>query len=159
VNDGRRELLRHTLATIAYRGGKAIRGAPEGFAMYRVERTSRMPVQVLAHMGDLFDWALSIARGRQTWRAASPLPWDQEVDRFFGTVAALDAYLVSEEPLGCAPEQLMQGPLADALTHIGQLTMLRRLAGSPIRGENYFKADVVTGRVGIEQAPPRVEFD
>jgi hypothetical protein len=156
--DGKRELLRHALATIAYRGGKPLRGAPAGFAAFKASNTSKTPVEILAHIGDLFDWALSIAKGAQQWRDATPLAWDHEVARFFETLVAFDAYLASGEPVACSMEQLLQGPIADALTHAGQIVMLRRLAGAPMRSENYFKADIAAGRVGAEQTPPTREF-
>jgi hypothetical protein len=154
----KRELLRHALATIAYRGGKAVRGAPESFATFKVHEASRTPADILAHVGDLFDWALSLAKGAQAWRDATPLPWEQEAERFFASLGRFDAYLASSEPLNESPERLFQGPIADALTHIGQLTMLRRIAGVPMRSENYHKADIAVGRVGSEQTPPRREF-
>lgn len=157
--DGKRELLRHTLATIAYRGGKALRGAPDTFATFKVGPASRTPAQILAHVGDLFDWALSIAKGAQAWHASEPLPWGQEVDRFFQTLERFDAFLASDAPLASTPELLFQGAIADSLTHVGQLTMLRRAAGAPIRGENYLKADIAVGRVGPIQSAPRREFD
>jgi hypothetical protein len=110
-------------------------------------------------MGDLFDWALSIAQGQQVWNDSTPLPWDREVARFHAALGRLDAFLASGAPLACKPEQLFQGPIADALTHVGQLAMLRRMAGAPMRGENYFKADVEAGRTGADQAAPRREFE
>ena len=159
ATDPKRELLRHTLATLAYRAGKSLRDAPEIFAAFRLGETSRTPAQILAHMGDLFDWALSLAKGQQTWHDSTPLPWTQEVARFFAAVAAFDGYLASTESLHESPEKLFQGPVADALNHVGQLAMLRRLAGAPIRGENYHRADIAAGRVGPEQPTPRREFD
>jgi hypothetical protein len=81
------------------------------------------------------------------------------VQRFFDGLGRLDAYLASDAPLGAPPEKLFQGPLADALTHVGQLAMLRRVAGAAVKGENYFKADIAVGRVGADQPPPRREFD
>lgn len=156
--DGKRELLRHSLATIAYRGGKAVRGAPESFADFKVSPSSRTPAEILAHLGDLFDWALSTAKGVQAWHEARPLPWNGEVGRFFATLERFDAYLASDAPLGESVERLFQGPVADAFTHIGQLTLLRRIEGTPIRAENYLKADIAAGRVGAEQSPPRREF-
>ncbi len=156
--DGKRELLRHALATVAYRGGKPLRGAPADFAGFKASNTSKTPLEILAHIGDLFDWALSIAKGAQQWRDATPLPWDREMARFFETLAAFDAYLASGEPIACSMEQFLQGPIADALTHAGQIVMLRRLAGAPMRSENYFKADIAAGRVGAEQTPPTREF-
>jgi hypothetical protein len=157
MND-KRELLRHALATIAYRGGKAVRSAPESFAAFKAHPASRTPSEILAHVGDLFDWALSLARGTQTWKDSAPAAWDQEIDRFFAALGRFDAYLAAEEPLGESAERLFQGPIADALTHVGQLTMLRRLHGAPIRSENYHKADIAAGRVGPDQAAPRREF-
>jgi GAF domain-containing protein len=157
--DAKQELLRHTLATIAYRGGKAVRGAPASFASFKANETARTPAQIVAHMGDLFEWALSILQGTQRWKDSTPLPWDAEVARFFETLAQLDAHLASDDALGCPAEQIFQGPIADALTHVGQLAMLRRMAGAPVRAENYFKAAITIGRVGAEQALPRREFD
>lgn len=153
-----RPLLRHCVATLAYRAGKAVRGAPDSFGEWRSGDSTRTPVQILAHMGDLMDWGLELARGKQLWRAATPQPWPQEVQRFFASLARFDAYLASDEPLGTMPEQLFQGPVADALTHVGQLAMLRGLAGAPIRAENYARAQIETGTVGLEQAAPRFEF-
>ena len=151
-------LLRHTVATLAYRGGKAVRNAPASFADYRCAESSRTPGQILAHIGDLLDWALSLAEGQQKWNNATPLAWDQENDRFFAAVQAFDAYLASEKPLHAPAEKLFQGPIADALTHVGQIAMLRRMAGVPIKGENYFVAEITAGRVGHDQPTPRQEF-
>jgi len=151
-----RELLRHTVATLAYRGAKAVRSAPQEFSAFA--GAGRTPVQILAHIGDLLDWALSMANGSQQWHDSKPLPWDQEVARFFASLKNFDDYLASSEPLRTPAEKLFQGPIADALTHVGQLAMLRRLAGSPIGGENYYAADIVTGRVGAEQASPKRTF-
>jgi hypothetical protein len=154
-----RELLRHTLATLAYRGGKAVRDAPAGFATFKADPTTRTPAAILAHVGDLLDWALSMARGEAAWRDSPPLPWPQELARFHEGLRAFDAQLASEAPLATSAQTLFQGPVADALTHVGQITMLRRLFGSPMRGENYARAEIVVGRVGPEQAAPRREFD
>jgi hypothetical protein len=154
-----RQLLRHAVATVAYRGGKALRGAPPTFATFKCFHNTRTPGKILAHMCDLFDWALSIASGGSAWYDSAPLPWDADVARFFAALKKFDDYLASSEPLHVPAEQLFQGPVADALTHIGQLAMLRRLDGSPIKGENYAKAEIVTGRVGPEQTAPRREFD
>lgn len=158
-SDPARQLLRHVVATVAYRGGKALRGAPDHFGSYHIGDKTRTPAQILAHMGDLFDWALSIARGSQAWHDSTPLPWDAEVQRFFAALKKFDDYLASAEPLHASAEGLFQGPVADALTHIGQIAMLRRLASSPIKGENYFKADIDAGRIGLEQSAPRREFE
>jgi len=158
VADPKRELLRHTLATVAYRGGKAIRNAPPGFAEFRAGEGLRTPGQILAHVGDLFDWALSIASGQQKWNDSKPLPWEKEAGRFFAALEKFDDFLASNEPVQAPPEKLFQGPIADALTHIGQIAILRRMAGAPIKGENYHKAEITSGRVGAEQAAPKREF-
>jgi len=158
TSDPQRELLRHALATVAYRAGKAIRNAPDTFADFHGGEGSRTPRQILAHMGDLFDWALSIAKGQRTWKDSTPLAWEKETERFFSALKNFDDYLASSEPLHAAPEKLFQGPVADSLTHVGQIAMLRRMAGGPVRGESYFDAQVAVGRVGSEQVPPKREF-
>jgi hypothetical protein len=154
-----RALLRHTVAVVAYRGAKAVRDAPATFGDFRAGESTRTPRQILAHSGDLFDWGLSLAKGKQVWHSSDPLPWSQEVERFFSTLTEFDAYLASADPLEHPPERLFQGPVADALTHVGQIAMLRRIAGAPMRGENYFKADIKIGQVGAGQIAPRFEFD
>ena len=151
--------LRHTLATLAYRGGKVLRDAPPAFGAFRVGTKSRSASEILAHIGDLFDWAMSLVRGEHVWHDSTPGKWSEDVRRFFDGVARLDAQLASGTRIECGAGRLFQGPIADALTHVGQLAMLRRLAGSPVRGENYFKAEIVAGRVGPEQLAPRREFD
>ena len=152
-------MLRHTIATLAYRGGKALRDAPPGFAEFRACEGTRTPGEILAHLGDLLDWALQLAQGSREYHESKPVDWEPGVDRFFAGLAALDAYLASEAPLGHPAGKLFQGPVADALTHIGQISMLRRMAGAPVRGENYFRAEIVAGRVGKEQARAVREFD
>jgi len=156
--DDKRAFLRHTLATVAYRGGKAVRNAPASFASYAAGDTPKTPAQILAHIGDLFDWALSIAKGKQAWNNSAPLEWHAEVARFHATLKTLDDYLASNAPLNCEPEKLFQGAIADALTHVGQLAMLRRLAGAKISAENFYQADIVAGRVGPDQTAPKREF-
>lgn len=152
-------LLRHTLATLAYRGGKAVRAAPPEFAAFKAGPGTRTPAEILAHIGDLLDWALGLADGRHEWHDRAPLPWEQEIDRFFAGLAKLDGRLASGPPLGFPAEKLFQGPIADALSHVGQIALLRRMAGHAIRGESYFQADIVAGRVGKEQSAPRKEFE
>ena len=151
-------MLRHTVATLAYRGGKAVRGAPPEFAGYRASPGTRTPAEILAHIGDLLDWAAALADGRRDWHNSTPLAWDREVARFFAALEALDRRLAGAAP-ACSQEKLFQGPIADALTHVGQIAMLRRMAGCPVRGENYFRAEIAAGRVGAEQAAAVVEFE
>ncbi|MQA89391.1 MAG: hypothetical protein GEU90_04020 [Gemmatimonas sp.] len=151
--------LRHTLATLAYRASKVLRDAPQEFADFRVGTTTRTPLAILAHMGDLMDWALTMAQGQVRWREVEPRPWPEEVDRFFAGLSALDAYLASvDSPEPKVIRRLFQGPVADALTHTGQLALLRRLASKPVRPENYARAEIVEGNTAIEQPPPRSEF-
>ena len=151
-------MLRHTLATLAYRAGTALRGAPAGFEAFRAAEGSRSAGQILAHMGDLMDWAASIVEGKETWADSAVRSWDLDVSRFFDSVARFDSRLAG--PLGkdAPAERLFQGPIADALTHVGQLAMLRRLAGAPVRGQNYSRANIAVGRVGLDQVPPKREF-
>jgi len=157
--DSGRELLRHTVATLAYRGGKVLRGPTADFSTFRANEQTRTPMEIVAHVGDLLDWALCLAKGEQKWSNATPQVWEREVERFFEALRHFDEYLASEKPLACSANSLFQGPVADALTHVGQIAILRRLAGIPVRGENYFKADIAVGRVGAEQAAPVFEFD
>ena len=155
--DSQRDFVRHALATIAYRGGKTLRDAPVEFAQF--SGAGKTPAQILAHLGDLFEWALRISQGDQSWRDSKQLDWEQEKERFFSSLSAFDAYLASGQPLEAPLEKLFQGPIADALTHVGQLAMMRRLAGCPMRGENYFVASIEAGRVGPDQARAVREFD
>jgi hypothetical protein len=157
--DQKREMLRHTVATLAYRGAKAVRGAPDSFATFKASETTRTPAQILAHVGDLLDWALSIAKGNETWHDSKPREWAQEIDRFHAALASFDEYLASGGELSATCERMFQGPIADALTHVGQIAMLRRIAGEPIKGENYSRAKIEAGRVGAEQETPKREFD
>lgn len=154
-----RELLRHAVAVVAYRGAKALRGAHASFATFSAGPTTRQPIQILAHTNDLYDWALWMAKGEWKWNNSTAGTWDAEIARFHVGLAAFDAYLESDAPLGYSAEQLVAGPIADSLTHIGQINVLRGIAGSPVKGESYAKAEIVTGRVGPEQTPPKREFD
>lgn len=154
--DEKREILRHTLAIVAYRAARALESAPDHFAGFAA--AGRMPVQILAHMGDLFEWALSAAIGHEQWQTAQPRAWKDEQHRFFSSLQTLDSYLASESVLHAPVERLLQGPVADALTHVGQLAMLRRLSGSPAKGENFYLADVRAGQAGADQPPPVKPF-
>ena len=156
-----RTMLRHLLAVIAYRTSKSVRGAPASFAGFNASPTTRTPVEILAHMGDLMDWGLTMSREKPKWNDATPLAWDAEVARFFAAVTAWDQYLASGAPIAIALEKILAGPVADSLNHAGQLNLLRRMAGSPVRGESYAKADIRVGQTGLEQpaADPRYEFD
>jgi len=154
--DPKREMLRHTVATLAYRATRALEDSPESFATF--EGTGKRPETILAHMGDLFKWALSIAQGNETWFRSPPLPWGEEQKRFFADLSAFDAYLASDAPLGATVERLFQGPVADALTHVGQLSMMRRLAGCQSWSENFSVARIAAGQAGREQPEPVKKF-
>jgi len=158
-SDTKREMLRHTVATLAYRGTKAVRGASDSFASFKASETTRTPAQILAHIGDLLDWALSIAKGNEAWNNAEPLQWNQEIDRFHAALKSFDDFLATDSDLAASCERLFQGPIADALTHVGQIAMLRRLAGEPMKGENYSRAKIAAGHVGPDQETPKREFD
>jgi hypothetical protein len=158
TSDPSRQLFRHALAALAYRSGKVLRDAPESFASFAAGDGGRTAGQILSHLGDLMDWALSMADGSKKWHDSPPLAWSREADRFFAALKAFDDYLASGQALQAPLEKLFQGPVADALTHVGQLAMMRRMAGVAMRGENYYAAEMVVGRVGKEQAAPRREF-
>jgi hypothetical protein len=149
-----REMLRHTIATLAYRASKPLRDTPPGFADFTAPGLVKTPVMIVAHLSGLIEWALSMARGTPfgTEDKEIPLPWDEELSRFYRHLEALDTFLASDQALHAPIEKLFQGPIADALTHVGQLSMLRRMAGSPIQGENFFQAEITIGRVGSNQA-------
>jgi hypothetical protein len=150
----KREVLRHLVATVAYRGGLAVTDAPEGFAAFRADETTRTPVELLAHIGDLLEGSLQVVKGNMVYLESEPLPWREEITRFFSAVNELDSYLASDAPLACPVEKLVQGPIGDALTHVGQLVMLRRMAGSPIRSTGYFTAEIVAGEITQDTFKP-----
>jgi hypothetical protein len=158
TSDSGRELFRHALAALAYRAGKVLRDAPESFAGFAAGEGGRTAGQILAHLGDLMEWALSMADGSQKWNDSKPLDWKKEVERFFVALKTFDDYLASSKEIHAPLERLLQAPVADALTHVGQLAMMRRMAGTATRGENYYVAEMVVGRVGIEQAAPKQSF-
>jgi hypothetical protein len=159
IPDTTRNVLRHMVATLAYRAGKVLRNVPPEFAEFSPGPATRAPVQILGHMADLMSWAVHMIEGEYVWRPESTGNWNTELRRFFDGLESLDRHLASGAPLGHTPEMLIQGPLADALTHVGQLGMLRGAAGFPVRPESYARAEIVIGRVGLEQAPPGREFD
>jgi hypothetical protein len=154
-----RAVLRHLTATLAYRAAKVLRDAPAGFAEFSSGPATRTPVQILAHLADLMGWAGRLAQGEYLWRAEGTADWDKEMQRFFDGLAALDQHLAQGPLLEKYAQLLIQGPLADALTHVGQIAMLRGAAGAPVRPESYARAEIVAGRVGLDQAAPGREFD
>jgi hypothetical protein len=158
--DPARWMARHALATLAYRASKAVRNAPAEFGTFRIGPTTRTPNEILAHMGDLMEWALTMAQDRTEWREGPVLAWAGNVDRLFSAITTFDECLASAAAVD--PQlllRLFQGPIADALTHTGQLTMLRRLAESPVKGESYQRALIAVGQTTVDQPPPQREFD
>ena len=151
--------IRHTLATLAYRAEKVLRDVPEGFPSTRTGTTTRTPLQILTHMCDLMEWGERMSRGVRRWQHSASADWDEAHARFFAGLAALDAALAEAAPDDAAQEAIFQGPIADALTHVGQLALLRGMAGIPVRPESYARAAIRTGVVGLSQAAERVEFD
>lgn len=145
--DAKVAILRHLVATVAYRGGVALANVPEDFAVFRINEEVRSPGEILAHVGDLFEGSLYLLKGEFIQLNSSPLPWDDEVSRFFSTAKQLDSYLASGASMAHPVEKLVQGPVGDALTHIGQIVMLRRLAGSPVRADSYFTVEITPGLV------------
>ena len=154
-----RTVLRHLAATLAYRAAKVLRGVPADFAAMQFGAATRQPVRIVAHLADLMAWAVTLARGEYVWKAAGSSDWAAEARRFFDELSTLDRELAARELSADAMEKLIQGPLADALTHVGQLAMLRGMAGASVTPESYARAEIVRGRVGLEQAAPRREFD
>lgn len=152
--DEKRGLLRHFLAALAYRAQKALRGAPESFGTFQAGRRVRSPEELVRHMTSVLGYARTYLVGG-TYRP-EPLPdLDAEVRRFHGMLEELRGLLESGTPLrGITPEQLLQGPLADAMTHVGQLALLRRLAGSPVAPENFIVAAIEPANLGPDQPQP-----
>lgn len=150
--------LRQLAATLAYRASKVLRDVPPSFATFTCGDATRTPVRIVAHMADLMTWGTSMAKGGYEWKAGGSDDWNREVHRFFAALGAFDAALAADDFNGSI-DKLIQGPLSDALTHVGQLSMLRGLAGVPVRPEAYARADIAVGRVGLEQSLPGREFD
>ena len=154
-----RAVIRHLTATLAYRAAKVLRDVPDGFGSSAFGDSTRRPVLIVAHLADLMAWGVTLVQDNVAWKAEGGGDWNVEVGRFFANLAALDRELISSPLAPGAAEKLIQGPLADALTHVGQLAMLRGMAGAPVRPESYARATVTAGRVGPDQAPPGREFD
>lgn len=148
--------VRHYLAALAYRFHKAVAGAPDGFGDFAAGHGVRTPREIVHHVNGVLGYAEVIARTGEPigWYEVPHLDWEGQVKLLHGVMGELDAALAAG---GADPEQLhrlLQGPLADAMTHVGQIAMLRRMAGSPIPAENFYLADVEVGRVGADQPDP-----
>ena len=149
-----RALLVHFLAALAYRTQKALRGAPPSFGTFAAGHDVRTPAELVRHMTSVLGYARTYFVGGRYW--PEPLPdLEAEVARFHAMVASLAGHLDGGAPLaGITPEQLLQGPFSDAMTHAGQIALLRRLAGAPVPPENFIKADVSRARLGPDQPLP-----
>lgn len=152
-------LLRHTVATLAYRAAKVLRDAPDGFPDHRLAPSSRTPLEILGHLCDLMNWAEKMARGEYVWAPEPPLDWPSACDRFFRALATLDDTLSQTTLTKYPADTIFQGPIADALTHVGQLALIRGAMNSPVRPESYARAEIQVGRVGRDQSSTRREFD
>lgn len=153
--DRDRALLRHFLAAIAYRIQKALRGAPEDFGRFSAGNRVRTPTELVQHMASLMGYVRTLFVGGSYPIKPEPLAtFAAEVGRFHENLSAVGDLLSGETPLSITTEQLLQGPFADVMTHVGQLAMLRRLAESPVAPENFIYADIRGDRLGPEQSPP-----
>jgi len=146
-------------ATLAYRAAKVLRDVPADFGTRSFGDVTRQPVKIVSHMADLMTWGVSMAHGGQEWKPSGVADWHTEVHRFFSGLAALDAAIAADGEFKGSVDKIIQGPIADALTHVGQLAMLRGMAGMPVRPESYARATITAGRVGLDQEPPKAEFD
>jgi hypothetical protein len=153
--DDKRSLLRHFLGALAYRTQKAVRGAPASFGSFRAGNQSRTPIELVRHMTSVLGYARTFFVGGSYRPEALP-DFAAEVTRFHAMLEDLSRHLEAGTPLqGTTPEQLLQGPLADVMTHVGQLAMLRRLAGSPVAPENFIVAAIDPANLGPNQPEPR----
>jgi hypothetical protein len=148
--DLKRELFRHLVATLAFRVKVAISDTQPDFAAFKISETIRTPNEILAHLGDLLEGSLFLMKGEFVVLNSEPLAWREEVKRFFSAVGEFDSYLASDAPLAQPIEKITQGPIADALTHVGQIVMMRRAAGNPVKAESYFTAEIVPGKMDVE---------
>jgi GNAT superfamily N-acetyltransferase len=139
--DERRALLRHAVAVVAFRANHALANVPGDFAQFRAGDRTRTPIEIVVHLCDLYDWALWMAKSHSVWNNTEPTTWEADVARFFAALAAFDEFLASGATLIWSAERVLAGPIADSLTHIGQIALLRGVSGSPVKGMNYAKAD------------------
>lgn len=153
--DEKQKLLRHFLAALAYRTQKALRDAPEDFDNFRAADKVRTPSELVRHMTSVLGYARTFFVGGKY--RAEPLPsLKDEVSRFHEMLGDIARHIEMNTPMleGISAEQLLQGPFSDAMTHAGQLALLRRLAGVPVAPENFVFAGINAERLGIEQAEP-----
>jgi hypothetical protein len=153
--ESKRTLLNHFLAALAYRTQKALRGAPEDFGSFRALDGVRTPAELVRHMTSVLGYAQTHFIGGHYW--PDPLEsLNEEIVRFHEMLGLLAQHLRNGDPLldGMSEERLLQGPFSDAMTHAGQLALLRRLAGAPVPPENFIVAEIEPNRLGPDQADP-----
>jgi hypothetical protein len=151
--DHKRDMLRHFLASIAYHASKAIRDAPDGYPEIEVGAGVRTPRRILHHITGVLSYAHSFFEHYETTYFDLE-PWDTEVESFYTILGKLDESLREKAPNGVTEERLLQGPLSDSMAHVGQLLMLRRMAGSPVPSENFVYAEIKAGALGPDQHEP-----
>ncbi len=155
----RAQLVRHFLAALAYRFHKAVGGAPDDFPILDAGHGIRPPLDLVHHINGVLGYACKVLEDGQVpagfWYLVPDVDWKSQVEMVHGKLKEIDDLLASDRSFPAHRlERLLQGPLADSMTHVGQLAMLRRVAGSPISAENFFDADVQVGRLGSDQADP-----
>jgi len=154
-----RRLLQHFLAALAYRTQKALRGAPESFADFRAGTNVRTPRELLMHMTSLMGYARTLLHGGR-YEPPRVDTFSEEITRFHGMLGALlDDFADPTLEARITDQQFLQGPLADAMTHAGQLAMLRRLAGAPVASENFIYANISPRNLTENQAEPAAPDD
>ncbi len=152
--DDKRHMLQHFLAALAYRTQKALRGAPEDFEEFKAGNDVRTPKELVRHMTSVLGYARTFFIGGEFW--PEPLPtFREEIDRFHEMLEDLSSHLDAGTALrGLSEEQLLQGQFSDAMTHAGQLAMLRRLHGEPVRSENFIHAAISAENLTADQPDP-----
>jgi hypothetical protein len=154
ANNPHRQLLRHYLASIAYHAQKAIRGAPPSYWAFSPGNQVRTPETILRHMTSVLGYARTFFVGG-IYRPESLPAIQAEIDQFHQILEDVSQLLDTSSPLQSITElQLLQGPFSDVMTHIGQLSLLRRLYGSPVPPENFIYAEMSATRLGKDQQEP-----
>jgi len=140
------EFLRHALSTIAYRFQKAVSNSETEFGYFSAGNGSRTPNEIIYHMYHvLYTTRIFILEEKDNTEQSEKLDLKSEIDRLNAEINNLDNVL-AEKPLDINyAKRLLQGPLSDLLTHIGQISMLSRLNGNPIVGEDFSTASIKTG--------------
>ena len=146
-------ILRHLVATIAFRASRALRDTPEDFESVRLAEGGMTARELLLHLSNVMSFALATVSGTERIRHDA-VKWPQEVERFYSLLAQIDTRLAEGASVLAGMDlKLVQGPLADALTHVGQLHAMRRMTGSPVPPTNYIQVEVQAGRIALKDQP------